>query len=101
MVNKLLKSYITYCFVYLEDFLIYSNYVAYQEVHVPVVLDIIHDNGFHLKPSMCIFGNRETKFVGLKLMEWPVNYNSARIRFVQLQNVQSIRVPRSYTHSCG
>ena len=53
-----------YCFVYLDDIIVYSQTVEEHAQPVRDVLGRLRDNGFVLKRAKCVFGVEELPFLG-------------------------------------
>ena len=53
-----------FLFIYLDDFLIFSDSPASHLSHLEQVLSVLSENGLHINPDKCIFGSTEIDFLG-------------------------------------
>jgi len=64
-INRTLQSYIDICCVgYLDDVLIYSDSLEQHQRDVAAIIRAIRKQGMKLKPSKCVFHQRETEYLG-------------------------------------
>ena len=65
LMNQVLAPYLgTFCFVYLDDILIFSDTWEEHEHHLRTVLDTLQRNELFVKGSKCILGVEELEFCG-------------------------------------
>lgn len=65
LMNQILSPYLgRFCFVYLDDILIFSNTWEEHEHHLRTVLETLEQNELFVKGSKCVFGAEELEFCG-------------------------------------
>ncbi len=63
LMNSLFRPF-PFLFIYLDDFLIFSDSPESHLSHLEQVLSVLSENGLHINPSKCIFGSTEIDFLG-------------------------------------
>ena len=63
--DKILTGYIgKFCFIYIDDLVVFSDNVTQHAHHLTLIFDRIRDANLRLKPTKCSFGLPEVKLLG-------------------------------------
>ena len=71
------------CLVYLDDIVIFSRTAEEHKQHVQLVLTLLQDKGFTLKPSKCTFSAPEVKLLGFRVSGSGVRPDSNKISVIR------------------
>ena len=64
LVAEVISGYETFCFVYLDDFIIFSKSLENHVTHVRLILRRLDEYGLKLNDSKCSFAQEEVTFLG-------------------------------------
>ena len=56
-----------FCFVYLDDILVFLSSMADHQLHLPSVLDLFHLQGLTINLEKCVFAASQVEFIGLSV----------------------------------
>jgi hypothetical protein len=82
-----------FCFVYLDDIIVFSNTQEEHDKHVSQILEILEANQLHLKPSKCVWSVSEITFLGFTA----VAGKGIRMSDDKILKITSLPSPRSVT----
>ena len=95
-VNDVLRPFLdTFCTVYIDDILIYSENLSDHKKHVKQVLQALEQAGLHLDIDKCEFHQQEVKYLGLILTTNGVKMDpekvSAILNWEAPKNIKDVR----------
>jgi hypothetical protein len=82
-----------FCFVYLDDIIVFSNTQEEHDKHVTRILEILEANQLHLKPSKCVWSVSEITFLGFTA----VAGKGIRMSDDKVLKITSLPSPRTVT----
>jgi hypothetical protein len=96
MMNKFLQPFLNrFCFVYLDDILIYSKSLDEHEKHLEQILATLQENELYAKPTKCFFAAEEIEFCGHIVGKGRVKPLTAKVEVIKKwprpTNVREIR----------
>jgi len=96
MLHKILHPYRRNSIVYLDNILIFSKTLAEHKTHVEGVLQALQNARLRLSEAKCVFGTRETSFVGFR-----VNRHGIHTKEKKVKAVRDWPTPKTPTELCG
>jgi hypothetical protein len=92
--NHILAPFLDrFCFVYLDDIIIFSDTQKEHDEHVLQILQTLEKNQLHLKPSKCVWSKQEITFLGFTA----VAGQGIRMSDDKVLKITSLPSPRSVT----
>lgn len=78
-VTQALREYIgCFCYVYVNDIVIWSDLVEQHTVHVRLILEALHKAGLYMNPKKCKFYLPELDFLGHHISQHGVEAQSSK-----------------------
>ena len=75
-----------FVFIYLDDILIASKSFSEHIAHITQVLQRLQEAGLKVKPSKCIFGEKQVDYLGSRhavVCQWPRKPRGAQVCYVR------------------
>jgi len=83
MMHKILHPHHQNSIVYLDDVLIFSKTLAEHKTHVEGVLQELRNARLRLSETKCVFGTRETSFVGFRVNRHGIHTEEKKVKAVR------------------
>lgn len=96
LMQKILRGFDSYCSVYIDDILVFSESVEEHLHHLSQIFERIESFGLKLHPSKCSLGQPEVLFLGHVVSREGLSPDPAKVNAVKdfpvPTNVRSVRV---------